>query len=508
MIVVFNQRTSEFRVARFQLVPRVRHWYRLDSSVVQAKESLEEVLLCRVCGHENPPGNTVRCNNCSSSLSGVSLVAQAKSLVSALRRRLRLPRNRYFIAMAVALVLVAWWLVDAFDVPTILFPPPGATSALSADTGPQTWAQARRTPDNAGFTPDSAPFPERVKWVYGSSGPLLSSPAVAGRYVYLTTEDGHTLALDRETGEPVWQYASGFPSSSTPAVTDDLVVFAVRRGIIVALDRETGEVVWETDIASPVFASPVVAEGTVYIGAGDKKLYALDVATGERRWDFATKDWILASASYSDGVVVVASKDSRVHTVSARTGRRGLYYDAGQGRRIGGGPVTQGDLAIFGSKGGLVYAIDRKAKTYPLGRAIFRAKINLYVWNAISNPVQKGTVWSATVTGDVTHTPAVADGTVFVAATPGRVFALDSSTGEQRWEADLGVNITSAPIVAGDTLLVGTEDGAVLGVDIESGAVLWDFKTGDQITASPIVAGDTMFVSSHDGKLYAVGAAE
>ena len=468
-----------------------------------------EVLVCRVCGHENPPDNAARCNNCWSSLSGASLVAPEETPAPAPRRRLRFLRNRYFIlSMALAVVLVAWWLIDAFDTVTLLFPPPGPTSDVSADTGPQAWAQARRTPDNAGFSPDEPPLPERVKWVYESSGPLLASPAVAGGLVYLSTEDGLTLALDRETGEVMWRHASGFPSSSTPAVTGGLVVSAVRRGLVTALDRETGETVWETDIASPIFASPVVADGTVYIGAGDKKLYALDAATGELLWDFATRDWILAPAAYADGILVVASKDSRVHTVGARNGRRGLYYDAGQGRRIGGSPVIQGDLAIFGSKGGLVYAIDRRARTYPLGRAIFRAKINLYVWNAISQPVQKGTVWSSTVEGDIAHTPAAADGAVFVATSAGRIFALDSSTGEQLWEANLGANFTAAPVVAGDTLLIGTEDGTVLGVDVESGAVIWDFQASGQISASPVVAGDTMYVTTSDGQLYAVGEAE
>ena len=470
---------------------------------------MDQVLLCRICGHENPADGQPRCSNCRSSLTGASLVAQSETPVPAPRRRFRFLRSRYFVlGLALAVGLAAWWLVAAFDTSSLLFPPPGPTTTVNANTGPQTWAQARRTPDNAGFSPEPIPSPEKVKWVYDSSEPLLSSPSVVGRRIYLTTEDGHTLALDQQTGEPVWQYRSGFPSSSTPAVTDDLVVSAVRRGLVVALDRETGAVVWETDIASPIFASPVVADGTVYIGAGDKKLYALDAATGQRRWDFATKDWILASVAYADGIVVVASKDSRVHTVSAKSGRRGLYYDAGQGRRIGGGPVIQGDLAIFGSQGGLVYAIDRTAKTYPLGRAIFRAEINLYVWNVISQPVQKGTVWTASLTGDVTHTPAVADGTVFVATTAGKVYALESSTGAQRWVADLGVNITAAPTVAGETLLIGTEDGVVLGVDANTGAVIWDFKTGNKIIASPIVAGDTMYVASNDGRLYAVGAAE
>jgi hypothetical protein len=119
------------------------------------------------------------------------------------------------------------------------------------------------------FTPEAAPFPHRVAWTYRTSKPLLASPAVVAPHVYLTTGDGHTIALDRHTGQPVWEFYSGWLSSSTPAVAGDSVIFAIRPGRVVSLNRQTGARLWDTHLQSPIVASPVVVNGTVYIGAAD-----------------------------------------------------------------------------------------------------------------------------------------------------------------------------------------------------------------------------------------------
>jgi len=152
-----------------------------------------------------------------------------------------------------------------------------------------------------------------------------------------------------------------------------------------------------------------------------------------------------------------------------------------------------------------VWAIAWQATTYPWERALLFWQTNLYLWGMRStSPIQKGSVWSRRVGGDVRHTPASAHNTVYVTAAPGQVVALDAATGVERWRADLRMVITAAPTVAGSTVLVGTQDGLVVGLQAQTGAVLWDFKTAGQLTASPIVAGDTMYVASHDGTLYAV----
>ena len=350
--------------------------------------------------------------------------------------------------MSLVIGLAVWGVVAFLD----LGPnPPGATTSLSASTNPQAWAQGRRTPENTGFTPEQAPIPQTVKWTYATSMPLVSSPAVVDDRVYLTTEDGRTIALHRQTGQPIWEYRSDFPSSSTPAVAGDLVFFGLRPGLIVALDRETGTLQWEKDIRSPILASPIVVNGSLYLGTADSKLFVLDATTGQELWTFKVSDWIISSVAYAGDTVVVASKDNVVHIVGAKSGRNRLGYNTGRGRRIGaGGPAIQGDLAYFGTRGGKVWAIDRRATNYPLERTVLFWKTNLFVWGILSSPpVQKGSVWSKQVGGDVTQVPAIAHDTVYITNTQGKVIALDAATGENRWATELGMEITAAPTVAG-----------------------------------------------------------
>jgi len=469
---------------------------------------VEHVRICRFCGHINPAEETARCNNCRS-FSGLTTVPRAEGEQIARRKRLGYFRSRlirFLLVLAPIIGLALWVSWDFLD----LAPNPlGPTTNVGASVGSQTWAQARRTPENTGYTPDPAPFPHKVEWTFATSRPLVSSPAVVGDRVYLTTEDGRAVALDRQTGQLLWEYHSGFPSSSTPAVAGRSVLVAFRPGLIAALNRETGSVQWERNIKSPILASPIVVDGTMYVGAADGKLYAFDAAAGGLRWAFESSDWITSPVAYAEDTVIVMPQDSQVHVLDTNTGRNRLTYDTGRGRRSPGGPAIQGDLAYFGSFGGRVWAIDRHAKNYPLDRPILFLKANLFVWGILSTPpVQRGSVWATPVEGDVTQSPAVAHGRVYATTTEGKVIALNAATGAKEWTTNLGVEITAAPTVAGDTLLIGTEEGIVFGLDAHSGETLWEFQTGGKITGSPIVVGDTLYVVSHDGKLYAVSGKE
>jgi eukaryotic-like serine/threonine-protein kinase len=213
--------------------------------------------------------------------------------------------------------------------------------------------------------------------------------------------------------------------------------------------------------------------------------------------------------AYAGDRVIVASQDSYLHVVGAETGRQRLVYETGIGRHIGAAPAVQGDLVYFCSVGGRVWAIDWRATTYPLERALLFWQTHLYLWGMLSKPpVQKGSVWSRRIGGEVRHTPAIAHHTIYVTTSRGKVVALEAASGTERWRADVGVDITAAPTVAGTAVLVGTESGAVFGLDAHTGEMLWEFKTGGKITGSPIVAGDTMYVVSHDGALYALTRSE
>ena len=469
------------------------------------------VRVCRTCGHFNPGDGPDRCSNCFAHLTGVDAVPQ-ESLEQPKRRRIpAFVRRRPFVLLVLTLLLgfIVWRLALLFDVGVRLFPPPEASTDISASVAPQTWAQGRRTPENTGFTPDQAPRPGEIRWTFETAKPLLAGPAVVDDRVYLSTEDGRTVALDGRTGRVIWEYRTGFPSGSTPAVAGDMVIYVVRPGLIVALDKETGSRLWEVDIKAPIFASPVVVDGTLYLGTGDSLLHAFDVMNGKELWTFDAEDWIVNSVAYSDGALVVTTQDSSIYLVDARTGRKLLYYDTGY-VRLRGGVVIREDRAYFPSDRGWLWAIDRDARRYPGDRAILRIKLNLYVWQILKNsPIQRGGLWSFRLGGDLPFTPAVAHDTLYVANKDGEVFARDADTGAKRWTTALNVELATSPTVAGQTVLVGAKDGRVFGLDAQTGTIQWSFRTGsDEVGASPIVVGDTMYVASGNGTLYAVSGSQ
>ena len=465
--------------------------------------SSDRVLVCRFCGQVND-GALSHCSNCRLSLAGITTVHESEG--RRLSRLIRLPdiRNRYIrygILLTLAIGLTVWGVLVFFEIGPS---PSKATTTVSAATGFQAWAQAGRTPDNTGFTPDSAPLSQlETKWTFATSQPITTSPAVLGDRVYLTTEDGRALALDRDTGRQIWEYHTDAPVYSSPAVAGDLVYFGLPSKRFVALDRETGVLRWEIDLGNPVLADPIVVDGTVYVGSTDSRLYALDAATGRKLWSYKTEDWIYARVAFVDDLVAINSRDGLLHIVDTKTGRKRFVYDSGWS--MNGGPVIHEDKVYFMSNRGTVWAVDRNTITYPFERAWWTVRFNLYIWGALSSaPGQKGTVWGASVDGRAHSSLAIGHGMVYAATDKGGVFAIDADTGERLWSTDLGMSISSDPVVAGETLLVGTLDGTLYGLDAFTGQQLMTFKTDGEITASPVVVGDTMYVTSRDGNLYAV----
>jgi len=469
---------------------------------------VEEVRLCVYCGHLNDLSGGSRCANCWLSLGSARRLPKHDAEQIARRRRFRYLRIRIIRRSLLAIIsvsLVSWLVIAQNNLSSVIWPPNPATTNLNAETKTSSWSQFRNGTRNTGYVSDDAPNPTRVLWTYESSRPLVASPAVVDDRVYLATDDGRTVALNRFTGDLIWEHVTGFPSSSTPAVSESLVVSVTRPGLITALETETGNLVWDLDLKEPVLASPIIADGTLYVGSSDSHVYALDVVSGEPRWSFDAEDWVTSAIAYAEGDLIITSQEHIVRVVNDRSGRQRMMYDTGRGRPTPGGAAIQGDLAYFGSYGGRVWAINWRQVTYPFERALLFWKTTFYIWGISTEaPVQKGSVWTKNIGGDILYAPAVSSNMVYAANVQGKVVGLDSMTGEEIWWQDLKTNITSPPTVAGDTLLVGSEIGEAYGLDVNDGRIKWTFETGGKITASPIVSAGILFIASQDGKLYAI----
>jgi hypothetical protein len=102
--------------------------------------------------------------------------------------------------------------------------------------------------------------------------------------------------------------------------------------------------------------------------------------------------------------------------------------------------------------------------------------------------------------------PAVVDGTVYVGSRDGFMYAIDQTTGERKWRADHRVSwAMSSPAISGDVLYSGTSDGAfVHALDVISGEEIWRFVAGGYTWSSPAVADDGVYIGDGAGRLLAL----
>src|SRR5262249_34931040 len=115
------------------------------------------------------------------------------------------------------------------------------------------------------------------------------------------------------------------------------------------------------------------------------------------------------------------------------------------------------------------------------------------------------TKWIAPITGDVSATPAVADGAVYFGDFGGTLWKLNAETGEVMWShlvADYtgiaGDLARTSPSLFKDILVVGDlKAPKLLGIDTKTGALRWmtDVHPDPKgiMTGSPMLAGDTIF---------------
>jgi outer membrane protein assembly factor BamB len=114
-------------------------------------------------------------------------------------------------------------------------------------------------------------------------------------------------------------------------------------------------------------------------------------------------------------------------------------------------------------------------------------------------------VWSAGF-GGAPGSASVVDGVVYVGGMDGMVHALDAATGDEVWSTDLGGPIRGGVVVSETTVLAGSEANDLVALKARRGREDWTGATGNDIPNAPAVADGRVFVGSLDGLLYAFDA--
>lgn len=138
--------------------------------------------------------------------------------------------------------------------------------------------------------------------------------------------------------------------------------------------------------------------------------------------------------------------------------------------------------------------------------------------------------WLYHAQGGIGSTPAVTDGKVIFLSRDGRVHAVDAATGAPAWTfrtqgearfaeaGGFGQPVEagpvpdpwdfyqSSPLVHAGKVYVGSSDQRVYALDAASGKPAWTFVAGGPVHSSPVLAGRNVVVGSWDGAVYALDA--
>jgi outer membrane protein assembly factor BamB len=153
------------------------------------------------------------------------------------------------------------------------------------------------------------------------------------------------------------------------------------------------------------------------------------------------------------------------------------------------------------------------------------------VYDAPGIPKFSRIKWKFQTGGQVISSPAVTNGTAYIASTDGNLYAVDLESGAQKWKLALGVRATASPAVDKEVVYLGTYSGRFYAVDAASGKLKWKFQTEgehrfagkhlngsepagetmpdpfDCYLSSPAVWNGAVYFGSGDGNVYALDTA-
>lgn len=268
------------------------------------------------------------------------------------------------------------------------------------------------------------------------------------------------------------------------STANSVVFFGDEKGVIYAVEALTGKLKWQYNTnASLSLNSLAYNNGAVYVANHAGHLYAFDTSTGTVKWESYADQPFFGPPAFLNNMLYIASAASSTYL---------LAYDAltGQQRwKIEGAPFSVGaevgaNLVFYNTNKGLS-AID----------------------------AQTGVVqWTYDV-GLMRERPTLINNTLFGGGEKSRLFALEASSGKERWTLSEPAGGLSAPEVKGDTVYVGTGN-AISAYSALNGTHYWDFfsdgstcgNCGNGLFSAPVYYNGVLYAGNDDTHVYAIDA--
>lgn len=260
----------------------------------------------------------------------------------------------------------------------------GRIYGISLDTGTEQWSY--RTGSAVYSTPDiskgKAVFGSadgriyclevsngKLVWKYPTPAPVVAAPSIEWGIVFIGGSDGTFRAIDLNTGEQIWQFDGvGDFVETRPLVYRGKVIFGAWDTYLYSLEAGDGALAWKWSngssavLYSPAACWPVASDNKVFVVAPDRFMTAIDVKTGEPVWR-SSRHQVREAIGISEDLKTVYARcmTDTLLAFSADSSSPHLLWatPCGYGYDIDPSmPVEKDGVVFFGTKNGLVIAVD------------------------------------------------------------------------------------------------------------------------------------------------------
>jgi len=224
--------------------------------------------------------------------------------------------------------------------------------------------------------------------------------------------------------------------------------------------------------------------------------------TIDRLWQFKTLASVFSTPALADinndGIndIIVSSTDGKLYAIDGKKGQRLFFFETG--KPILASPVIlekpeNEKWTILAGEDGKVYALDKK---------------NQCMWATIRQNLDSPVISTPILTK--INSDKIPD--IIVAATDGKIYALDGDRGWLIWRSGstkgeffstpLCVRINNDKI---PDIIIGSPENRVYGLDGKTGLKIWEMKTSGPVNSSPIRFDQkSVFIGDEKGILYRI----
>ena len=225
------------------------------------------------------------------------------------------------------------------------------------------------------------------------------------------------------------------------------------------------------------------------------------------------------------GVVAMTTNKGRIVVLRARTGDVIWTKRHSETAPIAASPaiVTDKNMVIVSGMDGRLVAYDLE----PPGRALWtfstgQSKIEssplvsdgtvyigahngrLYAVPLDGDSTTRTARWTFQAAGDIKGSVAKSGNTIVFGDYSGTLYAVNTQ-GKELWRRQVGKRLYGGPAISGNTVVIGDVGGAVIAVDLKTGAQLWRHSVGGaQVYSSPAIAKGKVFIGSYNGQFQAL----